>query len=132
MISVQLGELGEELAREKPVQSKVEMLEAQVRIMQEKLSKVRNINTMHSNKTTHLAATNNKRIVCVLKNLLILCLSVVGARVPVLSGSWTASPVGSRERKKSGELDRNYSNSSSATSSRSASKRTHTPCEKNV
>ena len=37
---VQLGELGEELAREKPAQSKVEMLEAQVRIMQEKLSKV--------------------------------------------------------------------------------------------
>ena len=39
---VQLGELGEELSRDKPSQSKVEMLEAQVRIMQEKLSKVGN------------------------------------------------------------------------------------------
>lgn len=37
---VQLGELGEELARDKPAQSKVEMLEAQVQIMQERLSKV--------------------------------------------------------------------------------------------
>ena len=39
-ISIQLGEMGEELAREQPAQSKVEMLEAQVRIMQDKLSKV--------------------------------------------------------------------------------------------
>jgi hypothetical protein len=56
VISVQLGELGEELSREKPAQSKVEMLEAQVQIMQEKLSKVGYINTLHFNKTVHLAA----------------------------------------------------------------------------
>ena len=42
----QLGELGEELSREKPAQTKVEMLEAQVGIMQEKLSKVRQNNNM--------------------------------------------------------------------------------------
>ena len=114
--------MGEELAREKPAQSKVEMLEAQVRIMQEKLSKVRNINTIHSKKDLSLSSHKELENCLFFKNLLILCLSVVGARVPVPSGSWTASPVDSRERRKSGELDKNYSNSSSATSSRSASK----------
>jgi hypothetical protein len=53
-----------------------------------------------------------------------MCFSVVPARVLVLSGSWTAWPVGSRERRKNGERDRNYSSNSSATSSRSASKHT--------
>ena len=66
MISIQLGELGEELAREKPAQSKVEMLEAQVRIMQEKLSKVGNIDTMQFNKTFHIAATQSNSMPWVL------------------------------------------------------------------
>ena len=107
------------------------MLEAQVRIMQEKLSKVRNIDTIQFSKTIYLAAIYTVKFYAmeslkckkyVFQSLLIPCLSLLPDRVPVLSGNWTAWPVSNRGRRRNGGQDKNYSSNNLVTSSRSASK----------